>query len=151
LVILSIDNTSDNRTDTTENADEIDSSLQPESETSEIEDFLREIKENDVRSDSSGENSENDISLDDIPIKEPAEDAIQEDGIADDVDNSQTETEEISPQEEAILIKTESDTAVPEIVEDDVHQDGSETLAVDEDDIIGELADLILPDAEPVR
>ncbi|MDI3484903.1 MAG: hypothetical protein PWQ50_123, partial [Methanolobus sp.] len=62
------------------------------------------------------------------------------------------ETEEISLEEETIDTKTGlSDASTHETVAVELQEEETESLAVDEDDVIGELADLILPDAEPVN
>ncbi|TQD25334.1 type II/IV secretion system ATPase subunit [Methanolobus vulcani] len=147
---MSLDNNPDDRKTATEDADEIETSLQTESESSEVEDFLREIKESDAKTELSAENTENDILLDDIPIEEPAEDIILEDSVTDKIEDA--ETEEIPIEEETIDKETGlSDIVGHEIVADDILEDETESLTVDEDDAISELADLILPDAEPVN
>ncbi|WMW25676.1 type II/IV secretion system ATPase subunit [Methanolobus sediminis] len=147
---MSINNNPDDRTATTENADDIDTYLQTEIETSENEEILEGIKESNAKPESSLENTQNDILLDDSPIEGPVEDVIQEDSITDETDDA--ETEEIPIEEETIYRKTSlSGLSGHEIVADDVQEDETESLAVDEDDVISELADLILPDAEPVN
>jgi flagellar protein FlaI len=147
---MSLDNNPDDRTTATEDADEIETSLQTESESSEVEEFLREIKESDAKTESSAENTENDILLDDIPIEETAEDIILEDSVTDEIESA--ETEEIHIEEETIDKETGfADITGHGIVTDDIQEDETEFLEVDEDDAISELADLILPDAEPVN
>jgi flagellar protein FlaI len=149
LVILSLNNNPDDRTETKENEEEIDASVQTETESSEVEDFLREIESN-SNSRSSAENTEDDILLNEIPVEGPVEDVILEDSITNEFD--EPETEEISLEEETIDTKTGlSDASTHETVAVELQEEETESLAVDEDDVIGELADLILPDAEPVN